>query len=87
MKLKKFKDQEEIINDLLSGKKIINGYEFEEIDFEAEDVVFVKEMINPEYGWYDRVIVYIVFDHLKKDHNKIYKRLVKKIKKCLATQE
>ena len=35
MKLKKFKDQEEIINDLLSGKKIIKGYEFEEIDFEA----------------------------------------------------
>jgi hypothetical protein len=86
MKLKKFKDQEEIINDLLSGKKIIKGYEFEEIDFEAKDVVFTVEMIDPEYGWYDLEQRYFGFKDLKENHNEIYKRLVKKIKKCLATQ-
>ena len=87
MKLKKFKDQEEIINDLLYGKKIISGYEFEEIDFEVEEVTFTVEMTDPEYGWYDIETEHFEFDDLKENHNEIYKCLVKKIKKCLATQK
>ena len=80
MKLKEFKEKEELINKELSGINVYYDVEFIEIDFENELFEFIKTEIDPEYGWYDQEIHEVDFDDLEEKYPEILEGLINKIK-------
>jgi hypothetical protein len=79
MKLKEFKDKEELINKELSGINVYYDVEFDEIDFENELFTFTKTEKDPEYGWYDIESHEVDFDLLEEMYPEILKGLISKI--------
>ncbi len=79
MKLKEFKDKEELINRELSEINVYYDVEFNEIDFENELFTFTKTEKDPEYGWYDIEVHEVDFDLLEERYPEILKGLISKI--------
>ena len=53
MKLKEFKEKEELINDVLHQEQLDEDFSFYEICFDFEEVYLVEEVKDFEYGWLD----------------------------------
>jgi hypothetical protein len=53
MKLKKFKDKEELINEDLCREELDEDFSFYEICFDSEEVYLIEEVKDFEYGWLD----------------------------------
>jgi len=53
MKLKKFKDKEELINENLCREELDEDFSFYEICFDSEEVYLIEEVKDFEYGWLD----------------------------------
>jgi len=82
MKLEKFKDKEELINDELYREDFNEYFSFSEIDFDEKEVYFIEEIRNYDKGWIDFEDRTFTFKELK-EYNKgeLMKILIKKIKK------
>jgi len=82
MKLKKFKDKEELINEDLYTKSFGEYFTFKEIDFDKKEVYFMEEIRDYDKGWIDFEYRTFTFKELK-EYNKgeLMKILIKKIKK------
>jgi hypothetical protein len=80
MKLKEFKDKEELINETLHREDINDDFSFYEIDFNNEEVWFVEEVKDFEYGWLDFEDTCFSFKELE-EYNKgeLMETLIKKI--------
>ena len=80
MKLKEFKDKEELINEILHQEDINKSFSFYEIDFDNEEVWFVEEVKDFEYGWLDFEDTCFGFKELEEyNKGKLMKKLIKKI--------
>ena len=53
MKLEKFKDKEELINEELCREELNEDFSFYEICFDSEEVYLIEEVKDFEYGWLD----------------------------------
>jgi hypothetical protein len=84
MKLKEFKDKEELINEVLNQEEFNDNFSFYEIDFVNKEVWFVEKVEDSEYGWLDFEDTCFTFKELK-EYNKgeLMKILIKKIKKLI----
>ena len=82
MKLKEFKDKEELINEVLHREDINNDFSFYEIDFDSEEVYFVEKVEDFEYcllDFEDRTFTFKELEEYNK--GKLLKKLIKKIEK------
>lgn len=81
MKLKEFKDKEELINDVLNREQLDEDFMFYEIDFDFEEVYLIEEVKDFDYGWLDFEDRTFTFKELE-EHNegKLMKILIDKIK-------
>jgi hypothetical protein len=84
MKLKEFKDKEELINEVLNQEEFNDNFSFYEIDFVNKEVWFVEKVEDSEYGWLDFEDTCFTFKELK-EYNKgeLMKILIKKIQKLI----
>jgi hypothetical protein len=82
MKLKEFKDKEDLINENLYREELDEDFSFCEICFDSEEVYLIEEVKDFEYGWLDFEDRMFTFKELK-EYNKgeLMKILIKKIKK------
>ena len=82
MKLEKFKDKEELINEELCREELNEDFSFYEICFDSEEVYLIEEVKDFEYGWLDFEDRTFTFKELK-EYNKgeLMKILIKKIEK------
>ena len=82
MKLKKFKDKEELINEELYTESFGEYFTFKEIDFDEKEVYFMEEIRDYDKGWIDFEYRTFTFKELK-EYNKgeLMKILIKKIEK------
>jgi hypothetical protein len=81
MKLKEFKDKEELINEVLHREDINKDFSFYEIDFDNKEVCFVEKVEDFEYGWLDFEDRTFTFKELEEyNEGKLLKKLIKKIK-------
>ena len=53
MKLEKFKDKEELINEHLYREELDEDFTFYEIYFDIEEIYVIEEVKDFEYGWVD----------------------------------
>jgi hypothetical protein len=53
MKLREFKDKEELINETLEREDLNEDFSFYEICFDSEEVYLIEEVKDFEYGWLD----------------------------------
>ena len=53
MKLKNFKDKEDLINEILEREELNENFIFYEICFDSEKVYLIEEVKDFEYGWLD----------------------------------
>ena len=53
MKLKEFKDKEDLINEDLCREELDEDFSFYEICFDFEEVYLIEEVKDFEYGWLD----------------------------------
>ena len=53
MKLKEFKDKEDLINENLCREELDEDFSFYEICFDSEEVYLIEEVKDFEYGWLD----------------------------------
>ncbi len=84
MKLKEFKDKEELINEVLDQEEFNENFSFYEIDFTNKEVWFVEKVEDSEYGRLDFEDTCFTFKELK-EYNKgeLMKILIKKIQKLI----
>jgi hypothetical protein len=81
MKLEKFKDKEELINDVLNREQLDEDFMFYEIDFEEEEVYLIEEVKDFDYGWLDFEDRTFTFKELEEyNEGKLMKILIDKIK-------
>jgi len=81
MKLKEFKDKEELINESLDQEQLDEDFMFYEIDFDFEEVYLVEEVKDFEYGWLDFEDRKFTFKELEEyNEGKLMKILINKIK-------
>jgi hypothetical protein len=82
MKLREFKDKEDLINEDLEREDLNEDFSFYEICFDSEEVYLIEEVKDFEYGWLDFEDRTFTFKELK-EYNKgeLMKILIKKIKK------
>ena len=82
MKLKKFKDKEELINEELYTENFGEYFTFKDIDFDEKEVYFMEEIRDYDKGWIDFEYRTFTFKELK-EYNKgeLMKILIKKLKK------
>jgi hypothetical protein len=82
MKLEKFKDKEELINEDLYTERFDEYFTFKEIDFDEKEVYFMEEVRDYEYGWLDFKDRTFTFKELEEyNEGQLIKILIKKIKK------
>jgi hypothetical protein len=53
MKLREFKDKEDLINEDLEREDLNEDFSFYEICFDSEEVYLIEEVKDFEYGWLD----------------------------------
>ena len=81
MKLREFKDKEELINETLEREDLNEDFSFYEICFESEEVTLVEEVKDFEYGWLDFEDRTFTFKELEEyNEGKLMKILIDKIK-------
>jgi hypothetical protein len=81
MKLREFKDKEELINETLEREDLNEDFSFYEICFEFEEVTLVEEVKDFEYGWLDFEDRTFTFKELEEyNEGKLMKILIDKIK-------
>ena len=81
MKLKEFKDKEELINETLKREELNEDFTFYEIDFDFEEVYLIEEVKDFDYGWLDFEDRTFTFKELEEyNEGKLMKILIDKIK-------
>jgi len=81
MKLEKYKDKEELINDELYQEQLDEDFMFYEIDFDFEEVYLVEEVKDFDYGTLDFEDRKFTFKELEEyNEGKLMKILINKIK-------
>ena len=81
MKLREFKDKEELINETLEREDLNEDFSFYEICFDSEEVTLVEEVKDFEYGWLDFEDRTFTFKELEEyNEGKLMKILIDKIK-------
>jgi len=81
MKLKEFKDKEELINDVLDQEQLDEDFTFYEICFDFEEVYLVEEVKDFDYGRLDFEDRKFTFKELEEyNEGKLMKILIDKIK-------
>ena len=81
MKLREFKDKEELINDVLDQEQLDEDFTFYEICFEFEEVYLVEEVKDFEYNWIDFEDRKFTFKELEEyNEGQLMKILIDKIK-------
>ena len=81
MKLREFKDKEDLINEDLCREELDEDFSFYEICFESEEVTLVEEVKDVEYGWLDFEDRTFTFKELEEyNEGQLMKILIDKIK-------
>ena len=81
MKLKEFKDKEELINESLYREELNEDFTFYEIDFEFEEVYLIEEVKDFEYGLLDFEDRMFTFKELEEyNEGQLMKIIIDKIK-------
>lgn len=81
MKLKEFKDKEELINESLYREELNEDFMFYEIDFEFEEVYLIEEVKDFEYGLLDFEDRMFTFKELEEyNEGQLMKIIIDKIK-------
>ena len=80
MKLKEFKDKEDLINEDLCREELDEDFSFYEICFDSEEVYLIKEEKEFGYGWLDFEDRMFTFKELEEyNEGQLMKILIDKI--------